>query len=108
MTNAQIITNARFALMEQGIIGTTGRTIKFLDGEGNEKELPEPEQIHTYQTWKELGYQVKKGSKAVARFTIWKHVEGKKNQDTDEETPSRMFMKNASWFSASQVEAITA
>ena len=108
MTNAQIITNARFALMEQGIIGTTGRTLTFVDEEGDEKQMPEPEVIHTYQTWKELGYQVKKGSKAVARFTIWKHVAAKKNEETQTETPERMFMKNASWFTFSQVEPVKA
>ena len=106
MTNEQIVTNARFDRMESGIIGTTGRILTFTDGEGNQKEMPEPEMIHTYQTWKELGYQVKKGSKAVARFAIWKHVAGKVNEETKEKAEDRMFMKSAAWFSASQVEAI--
>ena len=60
--------------------------------------------IHTYQTWKELGFQVKKGQKAVAKFPIWKFIAGKKTDEEKEE--DRMIMKSAAWFTASQVEAI--
>jgi len=104
MTNAQIISEARFALMEQGIIGTTGRVLQVVDSDGNQTEIPEPEEIHTYQAWKELGYQVQKGQKAIAQFTIWKHTT-RTNKETGEDE-QKMFMKNSSFFKRSQVEAI--
>ena len=107
MTNAQIIMNESVVLMEQGILKGTGRmlTAICLDADGNEyeKEVEEPETIHTFQTWKKLGYIVKKGQKAKAQFPIWKHVEKKKD---DGEIESKMFMKKASWFSFEQVEPI--
>lgn len=109
MTNAQIIMNASIELLEAGIIKGTGRMLKAIciDADGNEyeKEVEEPETIHTYQTWKKLGYQVKKGQKAKASFPIWKYVE-KKSKD-DEEPESKMFMKKAAWFTFEQVEPIT-
>lgn len=104
MTNQEIITEARFALMKQGIIGTSGRMIEVTDKDGNKKQIAEPEEIHTYQAWKDLGYQVQKGQKAIARFTIWKHTE-KENKETGKKD-EKMFMKNACFFKASQVEAI--
>ena len=42
MTNAMIIFNNSVELMEQGIIGTTGRTVVVEDQNGNKKELKEP------------------------------------------------------------------
>ena len=112
MTNAQIIFNAEQVLAEQGKIAYTGRTFKAIDGAGNEVELKETEAIHTYQTWKSLGYQVKKGQKAVAKITIWKHTGAKvdtvKTEDgeVDYIDKGRMFMKTAAFFSAAQVEEI--
>lgn len=109
MTNEQIVFSNRMTLMEQGVIGTTGRTVKVADSAGNVFCVEEPEEIHTYQMWKSLGYQVRKGQKAVASFAIWKHVTKKKKEDQSEEDgeeKGRMFMKVASFFSASQVDAI--
>lgn len=107
MTNVEIINTKAMELMKAGVIGTTGKMMlaKFVDENGDEveKEIPEPEAIHTYAMWKQLGYQVQKGEKAVARFAIWKYVTNK-NED-DEEEP-KMFMKNAAWFKASQVAPI--
>ena len=111
MTNAEIIYNAQMQLMEEGVIKGTGRMMKAIitDAEGNETEqlVEEPEVIHTYGGWRELGYQVKKGSKAKATFTIWKYVKGKKKQETDEEPEARMFMTKASFFTIDQVEKIS-
>ena len=103
MTNAMLIFNNSVELMEQGIIGTTGRTVVVEDQNGNKKELKEPEAIHTYAKWKELGYQVQKGQKAVASFCIWKHTVKEANDETKEDE-SKMFMKKASFFKISQVE----
>ena len=62
------------------------------------------EEIHTFQKWKSLGYSVRKGEKACASFTIWKHTT-KTDKETGEED-ARMFMKTAHFFSTSQVEKI--
>lgn len=113
MTNAQIIFNAQQELAEEGKIAYTGKTFKAVDGAGQEIELKETEPIHTYRAWKELGYQVRKGQKAVAKITIWKHSgpkvetipqeDGREAQVIDK---GRMFMKTAAFFAESQVEAI--
>jgi len=108
MTNAMIVLQESIRLMEEGIIGTTGRKFKAViieNGEEIEKEFDEPEPIHTYQTWKKLGFQVQKGEKAIAQFTIWKHVT-KKAKEEGEEDETKMFMKKASWFKLSQVAPI--
>lgn len=115
MTNAMIILNESVRLMEQGIIGTTGRTITVEDAQGNKKDLQEPEPLHTYAKWKELGYQVKKGEKAKAKFTIWKYKAGKVEMEVtydngkkgvEEVDNSKMFMKISSFFTQNQVERI--
>lgn len=92
MTNEQIIYSHAMELVEEG-------KIREIDGM--------PEAIHTFQAWKKLGYCVKKGEKAVAQFYIWKCV-SKETQNSDgmTEEQKRMFMKKASFFSASQVMAI--
>ena len=80
------------------------------DQNGNKQQLEIPEAIHTYNAWKELGFQVQKGQKAVAQFTIWKYAAGKHTEaeaeGATEEAPGRMFLKKASFFSAAQVQAI--
>ena len=115
MTNAMIILGESIRLMEQGVLEGTGEmvTVKYDDGHTEEVEVPEP--IHTYQAWKTLGYQVRKGEKAIAKFTIWKYTEKKAKEDTPEiavkegdTINSKMFMKMAAFFKMSQVEKIKA
>lgn len=110
MTNAMIILMESVKLMEQGLIGTTGRTFTVQAEDGTEKVLQEPEAIHTFAHWKDLGFCVKKGEHAVAKFAIWKGAErtvkDENGNDTDEKT-TRMFMKTACFFSAAQVEPWT-
>lgn len=115
MTNAQIIMAQSFELMKQGVIGTTGRTFEIEDAEGKKHTVMEPEPIHTYRAWKELGYQVRKGEKAIAQFVIWKHTGSKKDSVQMEDGSSvefvdkgKMFMKKASFFKRSQVDAVGA
>lgn len=105
ITNAQIIMNESLRLMQEGILKPTGRVFVQELPDGNTVELPEPEPIHTYNGWKELGYQVKKGEHAKAQFTIWKY-HGKKDEETGEEVDSRCFLKKAFWFTMDQVEKI--
>jgi hypothetical protein len=103
MTNAQIIFNESIALMRDGKIGTTGRMLAFKDEDGEIHEEPEPVAIHTYAAWKSLGYQVKKGEKAVAKFLIWKHTVKKAKADDDDDQ-EKMFMTKAAFFAPDQVE----
>lgn len=104
MTNEMIVLNAQFELMEQGKIGTTGRMLAYVNGEGNVVRVPEPEEIHTFMRWKELGFKVQKGEKAIAKIPVWKHT-AKVNEETGEEENARMFLKTSSFFARHQVEA---
>lgn len=119
MTNAQIIFNNSLELMKNGIIGTTGRqiTIEYeKNGEKVKETVNEPEPIHTFATWKALGYKVKKGEKSIAQFVIWKckpvTVELNAKNDkgdgvTITEEHNKMFTKTAFFFKPSQVEKIS-
>ena len=60
------------------------------------------EPCHTYAHWKNLGYQVKKGSKALFRAKIWKYANKKDESEEDE----HVFMKTASFFGLSQVDRL--
>lgn len=107
MTNAMIILLESVKLMEAGVLSGTGQVITVEDANGK-KELEIPEDIHTYQHWKSLGYQVKKGSKAVAQFPIWKYT-AKRTQDESEEQAQESghcFLKMSSWFKKDQVEEV--
>ena len=100
MKNVEIIEQASWDLMQKGIIKPV-----------QVGEITVPEPIHTYQAWKTLGYQVRKGEKAIAKFCIWKHVSAKKDADEeDNEAESgpgdKMFMKMSSFFTAGQVDPI--
>lgn len=100
MTNVQIIMMEQERLFEEGIL--------HLD----ENEDIQP--IHTYAGWKTLGFQVKRGAKAVAKFPVWKfYAKSKKQDEIDEESvddevvnKGRMFMKVAAFFTDEQVERI--
>lgn len=61
------------------------------------------EEIHTFQRWKAMGYSVKKGEHAIAKFPIWK-MGTKKDKDGEEVETGRMFMKTSAFFKTSQVE----
>lgn len=105
MTNEMIILNARFDLMEEGILQGTGNIITVENEDGEKIEMEEPEEIHTYQGWKSLNRQVKRGEKSVATIQIWKHTV-KKPEEKDEQEQERMFLTNAYFFTEAQTEAI--
>ena len=91
MTNTAIILGQMALLMHDGVIG-------------------ENDVIHTYARWKAMGYQVKKGEKAIAKFPIWKYTSKKKAEEVSEEEAQARgycFMKLSSFFSTKQVEPIT-
>lgn len=105
MTNKMIVLMESIKLMEQGVLAPTGEKVIVEDENGNKKELDVPEEIHTYQVWKELGFQVQKGEKAIAQFPIWKYTSKKtENKNGMEVEKGHMFMKTASFFKSSQVK----
>lgn len=115
MTNAEIIFSNSIQLMKEGVLEGTGEmlTVKYDDGHSEVIEVPEP--IHTYQAWKTQGYQVRRGEKAIAKFTIWKYTEKKAIEDNPEiavkegdTINGKMIMKIAAFFKMSQVEKIKA
>lgn len=112
MTNAQIIFTQSMELMKAGIIGTTGRTFQGVNQNGEPVTINEPEPIHTYQKWHELGYQVRRGEHAKAAFTIWKAGKGKKEEEATADGEAaqdvKMFMKLSHFFALSQVDPIPA
>lgn len=107
ITNSQIIFNESLKLVQQGILKTTGRTIILEMEDGSKKELPEPEPIHTYNGWKELGYQVKKGEHAKATFPIWKYSGQKDEEGNRIKDGGYCFQKKAFWFTFDQVEKVS-
>lgn len=87
MTNVEIIANAKIKLVADGIIS-------------------EDEELHTYKHWKQLGYQVFKGEKAVVSLNIWKALSRKSEEEDDEEkkpVTGKMIYKKAFFFSTKQV-----
>ena len=103
MTNQDIIFAERCRLAKEGLLGYTGRTLTIQTNEG-EKVFQEPQEIHTYATWKALGFQVKRGEKALAKFQIWKYAQARREEETEEEPTGRMFLKLSFFFSPAQVE----
>lgn len=87
MTNKQIITAATNKLIANGKIQAS-------------------EEIHTYNQWKKMGYQVFRGEKAVIALNIWKFFQNNaKDQDEEDgkEEGGKMRMKRAYFFSTNQV-----
>ena len=94
MTNAEIIYRARMDLVKNGKI---------------EMVNDQPEEIHTFNKWSELGFTVLRGEKAVFKLTIWKPTKrkGRKPEQEDEEEPTPwMIPKTAFFFSRSQVDSL--
>ena len=110
MTNEQIIFNNAVILMENGVMGTPGRTLQFENEDGTIKTVREPEPIHAFEEWKSRGYNVMRGQRAIAKFPIWRHQNTgtRKNRKTGEEesTGEKKFLTDAFFFSLSQVEPL--
>ena len=112
MTNEQIILMERIRLMDEGILKGTGKIFVAEDAEGNKKTLELPEEIHTFNGWKQRGFQVKKGEKSQIKFPIWKYTERKVKEEEKTGNPledapiANMFMKLSAFFTIDQVEAI--
>lgn len=116
MTNEQIIFSESIRLAEEGIIKGTGRMLTMKLEDGTEKQVEEPEAIHTFAAWKQLGRQVKKGEHAKAQINIWKcrmktESMTAKNDNGEEVTIEQdcknMFRKTAYFFTLDQTEPIS-
>ena len=74
------------------------------------------EEVHTFQKWKSLGYQVKKGEKALFQTQLWRMSKKKEKENNDTENADNnkenkknnnyFFLAKASLFGKSQVELI--
>ena len=112
MTNARIIFQESQRLMEEGKLKGTGRIITVEFDDGTTATVEEPEEIHTFNGWKERGYSVKKGAKSNIKFAIWKYTEKKKPEEEKTGNPiedapeTHMFMKMSAFFTLDQVEPI--
>lgn len=60
---------------------------------------------HTYLGWKERGYQVQRGQKALFSLKLWKPVKAKEVKE-DAEKNSKMILVKAYMFSLEQVKPI--
>lgn len=105
MTNKMIILLESVKLMEAGVLSPTGEKVKVQLADG-EKELDVPETIHTYKRWKAMGYQVKKGSKAIAQFPIWHYTSKKVESEEEAQESGHCYLRTASFFKAEQVEKV--
>lgn len=92
MTNEQIIFKAASAFL--GLDEAEA---------GNMLMLGQFPAFHTYEAWKELGYQVQKGQHSCFSAQIWKMTE-KKNAEG--ERTQKLIMKRAHFFARNQVEKI--
>lgn len=100
MTNADIIISDAIL----GEVMTEEEIAEYLDETG---VLP----LNTYQRWKALGYQVKKGEKSVLTSYLWKFGKGEDvvDEETGEVTSTSKCWKRKSYlFSYRQVEPIVA
>lgn len=119
MTNEIIIFENSLHLMESGKIKGTGQFCEIEYEDGSKKTVEIPEDIHTFNGWKSLGYSVKKGEHAIASFPIWKHTTKSADENTGDENldalnaeinrqggHEKMFMKTAFFFTQDQVEPL--
>ena len=90
MTNAEIIFRAQVDLVKQGLLD--------VDEDGIEP-------IHTFEVWREMGYSVMKGQKALVKLPIWKQGK-RKPKEGETEGRAFFFLKESHFFKASQVAPI--
>lgn len=112
ITNAMIVAMEQARLLEEGVLRYTGRTLHgFNILTQQEEDWPEIQPIHTFAKWKSMGYRVKRGEKAIAKFPVWKYQTKKpKDDETDGEVKKQgrgyCFMKESAFFTDEQVEKI--
>ena len=87
-------------------MATTNKSI--IDAYKAANNLPLDSPLYTWGVWRNLGYQVKKGEKCRHRVALYKHTTKKIEQDGQERTVGRCFVKTANLFTSEQVEKIAA
>ena len=105
MTNAEIIFANRVFLMEQEVIkGVPGTNFLWKDEQG-ERQILMPEEIRTCKDWNRMGYRVRKGEHAIAKFQIWMPKKGKSKTDDEDadEKAKGFYLKMAFFFTIDQV-----
>lgn len=110
MTNKQIILEESLRLVEAGILKSTG-VMDYIELEDESViEFEVPEAINTYQRWKQLGYAVKKGEKAITCIKVWKPFKSKAEdvdtEDEENQDKTHMYLKKAYFFKQDQCEKI--
>lgn len=109
MTNEKIIMMESIKLMKEGKLKGSG-VFGTCEINGEVKEIELPEQIHTFNGWKEIGYKVKKGAHSEIKFPIWKFTAREKTNEekngslSDDLPITNMFLKTAAFFTIDQVE----
>lgn len=113
MKNKEIIMQNSIFLMEQGLLKAVDTMLVEDERTGEKKEIAIPEEIHTFAAWRELGFSVKKGEHAIAKFPIWKFMQkkGKKQEEKEEKEggekeKGKMRMTMAFFFTRAQVEPL--
>lgn len=110
MTNEKIILNESIRLMREGVLKGTGKFATIENEDGTKFEIELPEEIHTFNGWKERGFSVKKGEKSKIKFPIWKYTSKEKPAEEltgnpIEDAPiTNMFLKLSAFFTFNQVE----
>lgn len=94
MTNARIIFEESQRLMEEGTLKGTGRFITVEFEDGTTATVEEPEEIHTFNGWKERGYSVKrrKEQHQVCYMEVHRKEEARRRKDRQ---PHRGRTRNA-------------
>ena len=70
MKNADIVLNERINMMRRNALRTTDKMITIVEN-GTEVQINEPEELRSYWEWRNLGFQVPKGTKAKAYIDLW-------------------------------------
>ena len=108
MTNEMIILTESVKLMEDGIIKGTGEFVE-VEINGEIKKFEIPEEIHTYERWRKMGYQVQRGETSFIKFKVWFFTGGNGRNQELEETESaqqhgKCYMRMTSFFTKDQVK----
>lgn len=106
MTNEEIIYKESVKLMKQGVLKVAGQVDYIDTATGETTKVDMPECIHTFKGWNDLGYKVKKGEHAKAKFAIWTLAKKKEQDEDDKEAVANptMYLHTAYWFTLEQVE----
>lgn len=85
--------------------------LQIITGECSVRNITE--EVHTFARWKQMGYKVKKGQKALFHTSLWKKSNTKNRQilnDSDDKTSEQsstgMYLCKSYLFGKSQVEEI--